>query len=93
MGDNPRPMLGRLIGRDLDKARLPITDGDESFSPHQGFGTAAAHPAPEPAVGGDERLVAGPSRCGGLDPDDGCDDERLAALAQLHRSIKDLVGK
>ena len=93
VGDNTRQMLGRLIRRDLDQSRLPITDGDESFSPHQGFGTAAAHPAPELAIGGDERLVARPSRCGGLDPDDGCDDERLAALAQLHRSIKDLVRK
>src|SRR5439155_7143738 len=39
MGDDTRQMLGRLIRRDLDQSRLPITDGDEGFSPYQCFGT------------------------------------------------------
>src|SRR5438874_7219788 len=60
MRDDPWKMLGRLVGRDLHEARLGVAHRGQGLAPHQPFGATAAYPAPEPAVGGDHRLVAGP---------------------------------
>src|SRR5205823_13402235 len=91
MRDNPGEMIGRLVGRNLDEARLAVPHRDPRLAPHQPFRTTAADPAPELAVGGDQRLVAGLRRRRRLDPDDGRDDEGFAVPPQLRRAVQDIV--
>ncbi len=93
MRDDPREMIGRLVRRDLDQARLAVPHRDPRLAPHQPFGATATDPAPELAVGGDQRLVAGPRRRGRLDPDDGRDDKGFAPPPQLRRPVQHIVRK
>ena len=91
MRDNAGLIVGGLVGRDLDQTWLPVAHRDQRLAPHQPFGAATAYPAPQFAIGSDQRLVARLRRGGRLDPDDGGDDKGFAAPTQLRRPVQHVI--
>src|SRR5436309_5251404 len=81
----------QLLGRSEEQEPgRTLLERSEAFPDHGGLRACAAQPAPDPAVGGDQRGRAFLARGRGPPPHHGGQDERLSALRQLSSELEDL---
>ena len=63
----------------------------QRLAPHDRLGAAASDPSAQPAVGGDDRLVAGPRGGRRLAPNDRGQHARRAGRGELAELVEDVV--
>src|SRR5712691_2445734 len=80
-----------LGGHDLDELRGALGKGSQSLAPDDRFRTASTDPAPQPAVGGDDRLVPRAGRGRRFDTHDGGQHARCAIGSILTQQLQYVV--